>query len=80
MEAQQRWGLTSPHRALLQLGGAGREAGGRRHQLGASVEARVVHLFPPMGSIHCRVFIAGFIVAIGKNEALSSWVESIRDR
>lgn len=57
-----------------------REAGSREHQLWTSAEARVVHLFPPVDSIHCIVFIAGFIVAIGKNEALSGWVESIRDR
>lgn len=62
-----------------------REAGGSGLQQGASAEERVFHLLPPklilpLDSIHSVVFIAGFTVASGKNEALSSWVESIMDR
>lgn len=70
--------------SALQLGTTLVEARGRGYQLWASAGVRVDHLFSPkftlpMDSIHCVVFIAGFTVAIGKNEALSSWVESIRD-
>lgn len=61
--------------------GSRREGGwGSAAPITGTCRVRVVHLFPPMGSIHCRVFIAGFIVVTAKNEALSSWVESIRDR